>query len=133
MVQARSLSLLTLLVDHKMTNAVTTSALQAIVSCLTENLFPSALVACFEDYLSALSRLAVESDPEIRKWVCRSIVTLSSNEVILALAFISHLKTQIRFNPGDYRSEQNICNLICQRSVNLCSPAQQSRLIRMWL
>jgi hypothetical protein len=69
-------ALLVLLVDHKMTNSTTTSALQAIVSCLTENLFPSALVARFQDYLSALSRLAVESDPEIRKWVCRSIVTL---------------------------------------------------------
>jgi hypothetical protein len=69
-------TLLALLVDHKMNNAVTSAALQAIVSCLTANLFPSALVARFEDYLSALSRLAVESDPEIRKWVCRSIVTL---------------------------------------------------------
>jgi hypothetical protein len=51
-------------------------ALQAINSCLMEDLMPSALVANFTDYLAGLSRLATDPSPKVRKWVCRSIVTL---------------------------------------------------------
>lgn len=53
-----------------------TSALQAIVACLTEGLMPSSLVAHFGDYLAALSSLATDPSVKVRKWVCRSIVTL---------------------------------------------------------
>ena len=53
-----------------------TSALKAIVACLTEGLMPSALVAHFGDYLAALSSLAQDPSARVRKWVCRSIVTL---------------------------------------------------------
>jgi hypothetical protein len=52
------------------------SALQAIVACLTEGLMPSALVAHFSDYLGSLSHLATDPSSRVRKWVCRSIVTL---------------------------------------------------------
>lgn len=53
-----------------------TSALQSIVACLTEGLMPSALVAHFGDYLAGLSSLAADPSIQVRKWVCRSIVTL---------------------------------------------------------
>jgi hypothetical protein len=52
------------------------SALQSIMSCLTNGLMPSALVAHFGDYLAGLSALASDPSPAVRKWVCRSIVTL---------------------------------------------------------
>jgi len=52
------------------------SALQSIVACLTDGLMPSALVAHFSDYLAALSALAADPSTTVRKWVCRSIVTL---------------------------------------------------------
>jgi hypothetical protein len=53
-----------------------TSALQSLVACLTEGLMPSALVAHFGEYLAALSNLAMDPSIQVRKWVCRSIVTL---------------------------------------------------------
>ena len=52
------------------------SSLQSIVACLTEGLMPAALVAHFGDYLAGLSALANDPSPFVRKWVCRSIVTL---------------------------------------------------------
>jgi hypothetical protein len=52
------------------------SALQSIVACLTDGLMPSALVAHFSDYLAGLSALATDPSMLVRKWVCRSIVTL---------------------------------------------------------
>lgn len=52
------------------------SALQSIVACLTGGLMPSALVAYFGDYLAGLSSLASDPSISVRKWVCRSIVTL---------------------------------------------------------
>lgn len=51
-------------------------ALQSIESCLSSGLMPSALVALFESYLGGLSNLANDPSPLVRKWVCRSIVTL---------------------------------------------------------
>lgn len=52
------------------------SALQSIVACLTEGLMPSALAAHFQEYLAGLSALATDPSSSVRKWVCRSIVTL---------------------------------------------------------
>lgn len=63
-----------------------TSALQAIVACLTEGLMPSALVAHFGDYLTALSNLAQDPSVRVRKWVCRSIVTLCVRNVLTAMS-----------------------------------------------
>ena len=53
-------------------------ALQSVVACLVEDLMPSALVANFGEYLAALSNLAMDPSVKVRKWVCRSIVTLLS-------------------------------------------------------
>jgi len=55
-----------------------TSALQSIVACVLGDLMPSALVAHFDEYLAGLSNLAVDPSPKVRKWVCRSIVTVLS-------------------------------------------------------
>ena len=55
-----------------------TSALQSIVACLLDDLMPSALVAHFPEYLAGLSNLSMDPSPKVRKWVCRSIVTLLS-------------------------------------------------------
>lgn len=66
-----------------------TSALQAIVACLTEGLMPSALVAHFGDYLAALSSLAQDPSVRVRKWVCRSIVTLCVRICSPILVFVA--------------------------------------------
>lgn len=55
------------------------SALQSIEACLTQGLMPSALVAYFGDYMAGLSALAMDPSISVRKWVCRSIVTLWVN------------------------------------------------------
>lgn len=52
------------------------NALQSLEACLSEGLMPSALVALFDSYLGSLSGLATDPSPAVRKWVCRSIVTL---------------------------------------------------------
>lgn len=52
------------------------SALQSLVACHSDDMMPSALVVHFSDYLSSLSALATDASPLVRKWVCRSIVTL---------------------------------------------------------
>lgn len=51
-------------------------ALQSLEACLSEGLMPSSLVAHFDSYLNGLSSLATDPSSEVRKWVCRSIVTL---------------------------------------------------------
>ena len=51
------------------------AALQSMVACLTVAM-PNALVLHFADYLAALSTLAVHTNPSIRQWVCRTMVTL---------------------------------------------------------
>ena len=55
---------------------IKTSALQAIVAIVSEGIMPSSLVAHFGEYLTALSGLAQDPSVRVRKWVCRSIVTL---------------------------------------------------------
>lgn len=57
------------------------SALQSIAACLTQGLMPSALVAYFSDYMAGLSALAMDPSISVRKWVCRSIVTLCVNHL----------------------------------------------------
>eukprot|EP00521_Asterionellopsis_glacialis_P016357 CAMPEP_0195301576 /NCGR_PEP_ID=MMETSP0707-20130614/29519_1 /TAXON_ID=33640 /ORGANISM="Asterionellopsis glacialis, Strain CCMP134" /LENGTH=1023 /DNA_ID=CAMNT_0040364555 /DNA_START=240 /DNA_END=3311 /DNA_ORIENTATION=- len=52
------------------------AALKAMVNCLNEGIMPNSLVVHFNDYLGGLSGLANDPSPEVRKWVCRSIVTL---------------------------------------------------------
>jgi transportin-1 len=52
------------------------SALQSLVACHSDDMMPSALVMHFSDYLASLSALATDASPLVRKWVCRSIVTL---------------------------------------------------------
>lgn len=52
------------------------AALQSLVACLSDGLWPSSLVANFSQYLDGLSRLAQDASPLVRKWVCRSMVTL---------------------------------------------------------
>lgn len=52
------------------------SALQSLVACHSDDMMPSALVMHFADYLSSLSALATDPSAQVRKWVCRSIVTL---------------------------------------------------------
>jgi len=52
------------------------SALKAMTNCLNEGIMPNSLVVHFNDYLGGLSGLANDQSPEVRKWVCRSIVTL---------------------------------------------------------
>jgi len=52
------------------------SALQSLVACHTDDMMPSALVMHFADYLAGISALATDPSLLVRKWVCRSIVTL---------------------------------------------------------
>lgn len=52
------------------------AALQAMNACLSQGIMPSALVLHFNEYLDSLSALANDSSTNVRKWVCRSIVTL---------------------------------------------------------
>jgi transportin-1 len=52
------------------------AALQSLTACLSDNVMPSALVLYFNDYLGGLSALSTDPSASIRKWVCRSIVTL---------------------------------------------------------
>ena len=52
------------------------SALQSLVACHSDSMIPSSLVLYFSDYLGAISALATNPSPLVRKWVCRSIVTL---------------------------------------------------------
>lgn len=54
----------------------TVSALQSLIACHGDDMMPSSLVLYFSDYLGALSALASDPSPSVRKWVCRSIVTL---------------------------------------------------------
>ena len=54
------------------------SALQSLACCLSDQSFPSALVAHWTDYLYGLSYQASlpEEEHDTRQWVCRNIVTL---------------------------------------------------------
>jgi transportin-1 len=53
------------------------AALQSLVSCLSDEVFPSAMVAHWTDYLYGLSYLAgLPEDNGTRQWVCRNIVTI---------------------------------------------------------
>jgi hypothetical protein len=53
------------------------AALQSLVCCLSDAVFPSAMVAHWTDYLYGLSYLASQDDDgSTRQWVCRNIVTI---------------------------------------------------------
>jgi len=52
------------------------SALQSLVACHSDEMMPSALVVNFSEYLAGISALATDPSLLVRKWVCRSIVTL---------------------------------------------------------
>ena len=52
------------------------SALQALVACHSDEIMPPSMVLHFADYLAGISALATDPSLLVRKWVCRSIVTL---------------------------------------------------------
>lgn len=52
------------------------SALQSLIACHSDDMMPSSLVLHFSDYLGGISALAADPSLLVRKWVCRSIVTL---------------------------------------------------------
>jgi transportin-1 len=55
------------------------TALRSFVACLGIPILPSSMIRYFSDYMAALSALATSTNPLVRQWVCRSIVTLLEN------------------------------------------------------
>jgi len=93
-----------------------TMALQTIVNFLSAGLMPSALVAHFADYLGALSLLAMDPSVTVRKWVCRSIVTLLS------------MRTEYLHEHGEA-----ICGFMLKSTADITSPDVALEACEFWL
>jgi len=93
-----------------------TMALQTIVNFLSAGLMPSALVAHFNDYLGALSALAMNPSVQVRMWVCRSIVTLLS------------MRTEYLHEHGE-----SICRFMLQSTADIMHPDVALEACEFWL
>lgn len=67
------------------------AALQSLVPCLSDAVFPSALVAHWNDYLYGLSHWADHDNDTLRQWVCRSIVTILQHRTEYLAPHLPHV------------------------------------------
>ena len=97
-----------------------TSALETIVSILNEGIMPNALVLHFTDYLAGLSSLATHPNPSVRKWVCRSIVTL----LVLRTEYIQpHMEpiSQFMLNATGSTENPDVALEACEFWLTFCT------------